>query len=111
MITGKEHLKHVKKYWKLRSQIDNNKSVEDRMNKMRMKIYKISQDVNNDWDTFDSAVVIAASKGEAQVMVPDENDIDGRGWCDPENVNVEYLGLAAAKHHKKCVIVSSFNAG
>lgn len=78
----------------------------------RMKIYKISQDINCDWDTYDSAVVIAESKNDAQVMLPDENIIVGdRSWCDLENVKVEYLGLAAAKHHKKCVVVASFNAG
>lgn len=35
-----------------------------------MNLYKISQDVNDDWDTFDSAVVVAESAEEANKIIP-----------------------------------------
>lgn len=37
---------------------------------LEMNLYKISQDVNDDWDTFDSAVVVAESAEEAKKIIP-----------------------------------------
>ena len=37
-----------------------------------MKLYLISQDVNNDYDTYDSAVVVAKSEQDAREIHPSE---------------------------------------
>ena len=83
-----------------------------------MKIYKIWQDVNNDYDTYDSAVVCANNKKEAQHIKPSRyciSDWDGvegiyGSWCNATDVKVEYLG-EAKEGSKKGVIVASYNAG
>lgn len=36
-----------------------------------MNLYKISQDVNDGWDTFDSAIVAAKSEEDARNIHPD----------------------------------------
>lgn len=84
-----------------------------------MNLYLISQDENNDYDTFDSAVVAAKSTKEAQNMYPrtgkpmteDEWKNPYLGWVkSPEQVKVTYLGVAGKKV-KRGVICASFNAG
>jgi hypothetical protein len=102
-----------------------------------MNLYKISQNANDDWDTYDSAVVAAESESEAKLIHPSEwgeaewkelpehlqeegqskmGWVDTNGftrsgdWTTPDRVIVEYIGLAA-EGIKKGVIVSSFNAG
>jgi hypothetical protein len=77
-----------------------------------MKLWLISQDVNNNYDTYDSAVVAAETADEAQRTHP------GGEWHDqfpvwaskPEDVKVQYLGEASAEI-KAGVILGSFNAG
>lgn len=90
-----------------------------------MKLYKISQNERNGYDTFDSAIVAAASEDEARNIHPEEKWLEEYdytnktiGWTDtygtwatdPKNVEVEYIG-EAAPHVKRGVIVGSFNAG
>jgi hypothetical protein len=104
-----------------------------------MKLYKISQEENRDYDTYDSAVVIAESEDEARFMHPywygecpyfwrksDEKwcyKADGRvldtyvkakygtlSWTSPEFVKVEYLG-EAQEGSVSSIVCSSFNAG
>ena len=61
-----------------------------------MKLFKIYQDINTDYDTFDSAVVVANSAEEAQNIHPS----GGSGSFDmyvnwvsrPDLVEVLYLG-------------------
>jgi len=99
---------------------------------VKMKIYKISQDENNDYDTYDSAIVVAENEEEARKIHPNgdydykehespnpylENkneyekaDEDYGTWARKKFVKVEYIGEANA-NIKKGVIVSSFNAG
>jgi len=71
-----------------------------------MKIYLISQDVNNGWDTFDSAIVIAENEEEG------DGKYDKRygGWSKKEFVEVEYIG-EAKKGSERGVVCASFNAG
>jgi hypothetical protein len=82
-----------------------------------MKLWKISQVVNNTWDTFDSAVVAAETEKDARLTNPDTqcewNGIAGRwsSWCDAKDVTVEYLGETDRVIPNKTVIVASFNAG
>ena len=82
-----------------------------------MNLYLISQDTNNDYDTYDSAVVCAASENEARNMtVPDgerrdweKNDSSWVNW--PDQVIVELIGAADPGFTEACVVCASFNAG
>lgn len=82
-----------------------------------MKLWKIFQDANNDYDTYDSAIVAAESAEKAKEIHP-YGDAEGkwwegrhvREWVKPEYVKVEYIGEAAV-HIKEGVILASFNSG
>lgn len=90
-----------------------------------MNLYLISQSVNTDYDTYDSAVVAAITEDRARRIHPggDERDNwreDGpedqwtdwaRGaWCSaPSQVKAELIGVAFQEHEG--VILASFNAG
>jgi len=73
-----------------------------------MNIYLISQTVNDDWDTYDSAVVYAYSEEGARNTHPYGRD--SFGWCDPKDVKVEFIGIAKSEVEEG-VICASFNAG
>lgn len=95
-----------------------------------MNIYLIWQNENNNYDTFDSAVVIAENEYEARCTHPNpeykfiDNELyficeDGTikkenysyGWVDnPFKVEVELIG-SASKGAKPRVVCTSFNAG
>lgn len=85
-----------------------------------MKLFKISQNVNNGYDTFNSAVVIASSTEMAQLMHPRYDETAGvvpdghdrwayMEWPRPEFVSVEYLGETAAT--MPGIVCASYNAG
>ncbi len=97
-----------------------------------MNLYLISQNVNNDYDAYDSAVVCAESETEAQKMSPSpyykwnsENNYwefkygDGsviednnESWAPSiTQVQVMYLGKADDKYQTPTIICASFNAG
>ena len=70
------------------------------------KLYKIWQEVNDDYDTYDSAVVCAESEEEAR-----NTDLGTKySWASPEYVKVEEIGIAK-DDVKKGIIVASYNAG
>jgi hypothetical protein len=83
-----------------------------------MKLWKISQTKNNEYDTWDAAVVAAVSEDAARLMHPSGREIKYRpgygdkhmGWTSPENVTVEYIGEARIGMLAG-VVVASFNAG
>jgi len=87
-----------------------------------MKLWLLSQNINNDYDTFDAIIVAAETKREARLIGPkwgwDESDwtaakqnMYNRGWVlEPSQVEVKYLG-EAADNVKKGLILASFNAG
>lgn len=100
-----------------------------------MKIFLISQDKNNDYDTYDSAVVIAKDKDEASKMHPgQENAIwnsEEQKWFyrghngglypvdeqftpwvkHPDDVKVDLIGTADKDEFKRRFVLKSFNAG
>ena len=95
-----------------------------------MNIYRIWQEVNNDYDTYDSAVVVAKNEEDARNMAPDGDLwIEGNGWChmkngellpnntkwgdwcDPKDVQVELMGTTVLEDYPRGVILSSYNAG
>ena len=84
-----------------------------------MYLWKISQAVNNDWNTYDSAVVAADTEEEAKMIHPSTGKDIGTGndriysdvWVtDPNCVQCVFLGTAK-QGTLKGVIVASFNAG
>ena len=94
-------------------------------NSMKNKIYLISQNVNNTWDTYDSAVVIAPDEATARKINPSASfDSDEvlfmtekewaykyNGWCSNENqVSVRYIG-EASEAQVVGVVCASYNAG
>ncbi len=79
----------------------------------RMKLYKLTQSVNNGYDTYDSVVVAARSAKAARMIHPAKENWDGTNdewgdWCDVEDVVVEEIGTAKLKTG---VVLASFNAG
>lgn len=94
-----------------------------------MKIYKISQDSNSGYDTYDSAVIIAKNAEDAKHACVcgfhkyhdgglyfqyadgrEEIEESCSAWCIPENVEVRYLG-EAEEGSEEGIVCSSFNAG
>lgn len=76
-----------------------------------MKLYLISQDINNNYDTFDSHVVSAVDKNDAKTVFPldKEDEVFNQKWVrNVDAIKVKYLGQTRLK---RGVILSSFNAG
>lgn len=82
-----------------------------------MKLFLISQEQNNGYDIYKSAVVAAPDEETAQQMDPangkpigDWNKGSG-SWCNgPEHVTVRYIGEAAGDVEQG-VVCASFDAG
>jgi len=101
---------------------------------VKLFLWKLSQDVNNDYDTYSAAVVVssnpvaakrihpAVDSGTAQMMfhyVEDEGwhwVHDGlhygcANWADPKDIQVTCVGEAADWLGEGAVVCSSFHAG
>jgi hypothetical protein len=83
-----------------------------------MNLYLISQDENDGYGTYDSAVVCAPDEETAKMIHPNHADIhiyhfkrQFNAWCsDPKFVSVKFLGLAHPEIEQG-VVLASFNAG
>lgn len=85
-----------------------------------MNLYLISQDENDSYDTFDSAVVCAPDENAARLMDPggvdgEKSCFDGswRSWAwvsSPDHVTVKLIGTAA-DDIPLGVVCSSYRAG
>jgi hypothetical protein len=86
-----------------------------------MRLFLISQAQNNNYDTFDSAIVCAEDSEEAKSIHPQTSwgrnhsqyywEQDRGSWASsPEFVKVEEIGQANI-NQKKGVILASYNAG
>lgn len=77
-----------------------------------LRLYKLSQDVNDDWDTYDSCVVAAQSPAKAKAIHPSGTTDRKKwhNWAHPSAIKVECIGTAK-RGIKPGVIVASFNAG
>jgi len=99
-----------------------------------MNIYLLSQDINNNYDTYDSVIVIAESEEEARKIHPSEysTHVENNEWygtyADKSNgtyptgshewipyseinkLSVDLIGTAN-ENQKKGVVLASFNAG
>ena len=85
--------------------------------KKEMKLYLLSQDDNNDWDTYDSCVVCAESEYDAKTIVPNgavfKEGFYNYGSCWVSNlssIKCEEIGIAN-ENQKRGVICASYNAG
>lgn len=95
-----------------------------------MKLFKISQTVNDDYDTYSDAVVVAPDEATAKTIHPDSMYKFFNGWprsphvdedgCDihygnwayiPDQVKAEYIGEAAEHLSQGAVICASYHAG
>lgn len=81
-----------------------------------MKLYLITQNQNNDCDTYDSAVVAAPDEETARQMHPETGEpVENwheiiSSWCNgQEYVTARYIG-EATDDIKQGVICASFNA-
>ena len=97
-----------------------------------MKIYLLSQDVVNNYDTYDSAIVIAENEDEARKKNPNKlvthvtNDqwmgtysggeeyknepSDWVEYSDIDKISVKYIG-EASKEQQKGLVLASFTPG
>lgn len=81
-----------------------------------LKLWLISQDHDNDYDTYDSAVVAAPSAEEAVRIHPNANGDQpeaprwSRAWAPPDKVTAILIGTAT-DDAKVGVVLASFNAG
>jgi len=84
-----------------------------------MKLWKLSQDENSNWDTYDSMIVAAENEDEARMFNPNGSGLMTKkdweykfsSWCDdPSHIKVELIGTAEAGITAG-VILASFNAG
>ena len=98
----------------------------------QLNIYRLSQTVNNDYDTYDSMVVAAENADIAKRIIPqstlmgpgeiipiadsdlstveDPKTWDEGYWANPAFIKVEYVGKADPSM-SRCIICASFNAG
>jgi hypothetical protein len=80
-----------------------------------VNLYLISQTEEEGYDTYDSAVVCAASEDEARKLHPSgRNEQWGTAysaWCAaPESVTVKQIGVAV-EERPAGIVLASFNAG
>ena len=77
-----------------------------------MKLWKISQDDNDEINTYDAAIVVAESEEEARKIHPSRMPFAWRfnqgTWCRPDQVKVELIG-DARPGARAGVILASFN--
>lgn len=95
-----------------------------------MNIYKLSQTINDDCNTYDSCIVIAENEEEAIKIHPNgRQNWDARGrelensyfiyenfdiddWAEMEDIKVELIGIADESLDTEIkVVCASFNAG
>ncbi len=77
-----------------------------------MKLYSVSQSVNNDYDTYDEIIVAANSTEDAKAVMPlDDTESVGGVWVKSfKDLLVREIGTAV-KGTKRGIILASYNAG
>ncbi len=79
-----------------------------------MELYLISQEHNNDYDTYSAAIVCAPNPETAQKMHPKNGKVncsDEYGsWCPSEHVKVKWIGISA-RYIEQGVVLASYHAG
>ncbi len=76
-----------------------------------MNLYLLTQDVNDDWDTYQGAVVAARDEDDARSIHPRGDHVwKNDNWCGPEDVRVELIGVAK-EGIERGVILTDYKAG
>ena len=75
-----------------------------------MKLYLLSQDINDGHDTYDSCVVCAKSKEDAVTILPCSKYKITEEWAELKDITCIEIGKANNRE-KRGVIIASFNAG
>ena len=77
-----------------------------------MNLYLLTQNENNDYDTYDAIVVAAESEDQARLITPYDRGYyqSFGGWASPDKVAVELIG-ESVPGTEAGVILASFNAG
>lgn len=75
-----------------------------------MNLYLIRQEINNGYETYDSAVVVAESTEDAAQIDPSGNEAGG-SWVRADAVIVEKIGVAIEGLEAGRIIFASFRAG
>jgi hypothetical protein len=80
-----------------------------------MKLYLLTQNDNNDYDTYDSVLVCAKDEADARTIPPNgdvfEENQQWSGWAiKASSIDCEEIGKANNKQERG-VIISSYNAG
>ena len=81
-----------------------------------MKLYLISQDINVEYDTYDSAVVCSENAKNARMLHPNGFPWNGKAgaydtWASAEDIKVEEIGEANPDILPGAILCASFNAG
>ena len=83
-----------------------------------MNIYRITQEANVGYDTYDSAIVIANNEEKARKIHPSSNLHENVSdwywettWTNPHNVIVEWICEYNGEYQNGTVLCASFNAG
>jgi len=80
-----------------------------------MKLWRIYQDMNDGYDTYDSAVVVAPDADSARAIHPSTvsgwNDYCGTWASRPDQVGAICIGEAMPNLEAGTVVLASFNAG
>jgi hypothetical protein len=76
-----------------------------------MKLWLLTQNTNNSYDTYDSVVVAAKTEELARLETPRGPEYpEDLAWVAPEFVTVECIGTAKPGT-KAGAVLASFNAG
>ncbi len=80
-----------------------------------MKLYLLSQNDNNNYDTYDSILVCAENEADARTIAPNgEPFVENERWSSwaikASAISCEEIGEANEKQTRG-VIIASFNAG
>ena len=76
-----------------------------------MNIYRVSQEVNRQYDTYDAMVVAASDEEDAKSVTLEETDGGvWHDWADRADLIVELVGVAA-DDVERGVILASYIAG
>ena len=81
-----------------------------------LKLFRLSQSENNNYDTYDSCIVCAENEEDAKTIDPNGGEFKpySGGWGDwaltKEGIKWEEIGIAN-ENQERGVILASFNAG
>lgn len=75
-----------------------------------MNIYLVTQDVNNEWDTFDAMVVIAKNQDSAKTLTIKYTENEPDTWAELQHLKADLLGKAEKGIEEK-IVFQSYIAG